>query len=356
VSGRQPVLIVIQGPEPGIVYNLPENRVTTVGRSVRNTVIVVNPSVSRYHCELSYVNGRWELHDLNSKRGTIVNGERVVGRRLLTPGDIIRLRSAVFRFDMIDESFDQGSALLAIKEAELDARLGRQARKAAWLDEVMAHNRMDSQDLQEDEGEGDGEAAYSLAASAVFVVAVAGLVVLGVLWALHLGRLREEAAPPRAVAARRAYAAAVSSLESGQAAEALRRLHKVEEDYPQTAEAQQAAHKRLEAQGMAIDQGLQRLNALEAAGDYAGALQAQAELQKLDVEPQAAQIVADQSEYVQRLARAAYRTMEKSAQERLGQGDRAGALELYRRMRDSVGIPELSAEAAAKVQELESTG
>ncbi len=75
VGGRQPVLIVIQGPEPGIIYRLPENRVTTIGRSTRNSIVVVNPDVSRFHCELSYVNGRWELHDLNSKKGTIINGE-----------------------------------------------------------------------------------------------------------------------------------------------------------------------------------------------------------------------------------------------------------------------------------------
>ncbi len=48
--------------------------------------------------------------------------------------------------------------------------------------------------------------------------------------------------------------------------------------------------------------------------------------------------------------------MDKDAQQRLQDGDRDGALKLYRRMRDSVGIPELSAQADAKVRQLESNG
>ncbi len=68
-----------------IIYRLPENRVTTIGRSTRNSIVVVNPDVSRFHCELSYVNGRWELHDLNSKKGTIVNGEGLDGSRAPDP-------------------------------------------------------------------------------------------------------------------------------------------------------------------------------------------------------------------------------------------------------------------------------
>ena len=35
MANGQPVLIMIQGPEPGSIYKLPDNRVTTIGRSSR---------------------------------------------------------------------------------------------------------------------------------------------------------------------------------------------------------------------------------------------------------------------------------------------------------------------------------
>ena len=351
MGGTQPVLIVIQGPEPGIIYRLPENRVTTIGRSTRNSIVVVNPSISRFHCELSYVNGRWELHDLNSKKGTLINGENLVGHRRLVPGDIIRMSTAVFRFDMVDESFDEDGALLAIKEAELDARLTRQQHKAEWLDQVMSRNRIDSRDEEE-----DAPAPYSVAASAAFVAVVVVLVAGGVLGFTHTHRAAVPAASGQAAAARRAYVEAVQALDGSSVVDAVKKLKQVQEAYPGTEEAARAADKLEQARGIVLDQELQRMATLEANGDYAGALKARDALRQLDLGPGADDLLAGQDELVQRLARAAYSSMDKDAQQRLQQGDRDGALQLYRRMRDNVGIPELRAQADARVKELEPNG
>ncbi len=95
---------------------------------------------------------------------------------------------------------------------------------------------------------------------------------------------------------------------------------------------------------------------LEAAGDYAGALKARAELKQLDLGPAADSLLSGQDDLLHRLARAAYTSMDKTAQQRLQDGDREGALKLYRHMRDSVGIPELSAQADAKIKQLEPNG
>ena len=356
MSGRQPVLVVIQGAEPGVIYRLPDNRVTTLGRSARNSIVVVNPSVSRYHCELSYINGRWELHDLNSRKGTIVNGDSVAESRVLNPGDIIRLSSTVFRFDMVDESLDRDEALLAIKEAEMDMRLSRQASKGEWLDEVISRNRMDSKDLHDDNSRDEGPVPYSLKANLGFLGAVAGLVAVAVLVARHFGPARVPAGVPGRSAAQAAYAEALKSVDAANPLDAVEKLRQVELKYPQTPEALQAAAKRQDLQDAALDQELKQLPALEAKGDYAAALQVPARLAKLDLGTQAAQLLADQTQYVERLARASYKTMEKSAQQCLDNGDKKGAIELYSRMRDSVGIPELSAAADAKVKELQSAG
>jgi predicted negative regulator of RcsB-dependent stress response len=350
------VLVVIQGAEPGVIYRLPDNRVTTIGRSARNSVVVASPSVSRYHCELSYVNGRWELHDLNSRKGTIVNGDSVAESRVLNAGDIIRLTSTVFRFDMVDESLDRDEALLAIKEAEMDVRLSRQAGKGEWLDEVIARNRMDTKDLHDKVSRDDEPVRYPLAANLIFLGAVAGLVAIAMFAAVRFGRTHVPVAPPSQTAAQTAYAEALKSADAGNPLDAVQKLKQFEQKYPQSPEARQAALKRQDLQATVLDQELKQLPALEAKGDYAGALQVPARLAKLDLDPQAAQVLADQTEYVQRLARAGYKTMETSAQQCLDQGDKKGAIELYSRMRDSVGIPELSAAADAKVKELQSAG
>ena len=54
---KMPVMIMIQGNDPGARWGLQETRVITIGRSSRNCISLTNPSVSRFHCEISYING-----------------------------------------------------------------------------------------------------------------------------------------------------------------------------------------------------------------------------------------------------------------------------------------------------------
>lgn len=73
----------------------------TVGR-VSSTVIALawDSEVSRLHAELESIGGDWTVSDDGlSRNGTHVNGERVVGRRRLRDGDVIRFgkTSATYR-------------------------------------------------------------------------------------------------------------------------------------------------------------------------------------------------------------------------------------------------------------------
>ena len=76
------------------------NRVT-VGRGSSNHVwIDWDTEVSRLHAELGLIGGDWTVADDGlSRNGTHVNGARVVGRRRLQDGDVIRFGRtvAVFR-------------------------------------------------------------------------------------------------------------------------------------------------------------------------------------------------------------------------------------------------------------------
>ena len=60
-----------------------------IGKSQLCRIIFNLPTVSEEHAKLTFNNGNWMITDLNSKFGTYVNNERVIGSRKLEHGDII---------------------------------------------------------------------------------------------------------------------------------------------------------------------------------------------------------------------------------------------------------------------------
>ena len=64
----------------------------TLGRHPNNTHQVLDRIVSKEHCHIDLVDGRFVLRDLGSLNGTFVNGERV-GEKVLVSGDEITLGS-----------------------------------------------------------------------------------------------------------------------------------------------------------------------------------------------------------------------------------------------------------------------
>lgn len=63
----------------------------TVGSSTDSDLVVEDPSVSRTHVLLEQLGGAWFVEDLGSRNGTYLNGQRITGRRVVRPGDEIRL-------------------------------------------------------------------------------------------------------------------------------------------------------------------------------------------------------------------------------------------------------------------------
>lgn len=64
----------------------------TIGRG-QDTVLRVpdDAEVSRLHALIERVASGWSIRDLGSRNGTYVNGERILGERVLRPDDEIRL-------------------------------------------------------------------------------------------------------------------------------------------------------------------------------------------------------------------------------------------------------------------------
>ena len=91
------VLNVIQGPDKGRQYELPDHEPQLIGRSSEALPLSDN-AVSRRHAELTPDDGAWYIRDLQSQNGTYVNGVKIEGRMRLRPGDQIRTGQSLFVF------------------------------------------------------------------------------------------------------------------------------------------------------------------------------------------------------------------------------------------------------------------
>ena len=353
MADKQPVLIMIQGPEPGSFHKLPDNRVTTIGRSSRNTLRAVSPSVSRFHCEVACVDGTWELTDLNSRKGTIVNGERIEGRCTLKPADIIRVGATVFRFDLVDESSLQDGAMVAIMEAELDQKLLPKGEAAGSLDDIRSRSRLESETVREQREVG----RRSLKANATFlgIVAIAvGVIVTGLLAYAHRRAAAPQAEADRMEArARTLVAEAQAALKAGDAAAALDKLGAMDRDFSRTRAARDVPQLRAAAVWSTAQEKLSLIEQHESEGDYAAALAVYEGLKKLPPEEGLEDLLAQRRTYTVRLANASFKALDVAAQQRVAAGDVKGALEIYRRAESRIGVPELVAQAQAKTAALE---
>jgi signal transduction histidine kinase len=84
-------LTVLAGADVGQLFSLTESSVT-LGRGAEAGIRLPFKSVSRAHACIHQVEGnRYELEDLGSSNGTLLNDQPVVGRRALRSGDRIRL-------------------------------------------------------------------------------------------------------------------------------------------------------------------------------------------------------------------------------------------------------------------------
>lgn len=95
------ILTVLQGPDKGRKFELPDHEPQLIGRSSEALPIDDN-AVSRRHAELTPDEGVWYIRDLESQNGTYVNGTRIAGRTRLRPGDQIRAGQTLFVFGMTE--------------------------------------------------------------------------------------------------------------------------------------------------------------------------------------------------------------------------------------------------------------
>jgi serine/threonine-protein kinase PknK len=115
-GGRRPLrekrshakLIVTDGSRERVVEL--NQRVTSIGRSHDNTIEIDDINSSRRHCQIERHDGIYEIVDLKSRNGTLVNGILVL-RKELRPGDCIEIGKTRMFFEHVsrehsDETID----------------------------------------------------------------------------------------------------------------------------------------------------------------------------------------------------------------------------------------------------------
>ncbi len=71
---------------------------TTLGRSEQNVIELLDPKLSRFHCEVERHASGFSIRDCNSRNGTLVNGEPAIGPHLLADGDRIKIGRTFLTF------------------------------------------------------------------------------------------------------------------------------------------------------------------------------------------------------------------------------------------------------------------
>lgn len=90
-----PKLVALMNGAPAEEYVLSPK--TTIGRTSKNDIQVLEDSVSRQHCEVILATDGYKIVDLGSHNGLSVNGQKVT-ERLLSDGDVIQIGTRQFVF------------------------------------------------------------------------------------------------------------------------------------------------------------------------------------------------------------------------------------------------------------------
>jgi pSer/pThr/pTyr-binding forkhead associated (FHA) protein len=98
-SAWVPAVSVISGPFEGFVAEISGNSFT-IGRSRGNSLILDDKAVSRRHAVIEYRDGRYHIHDLESRWGVKLNGASVKESELKF-GDELEIGGMRLKFSMV---------------------------------------------------------------------------------------------------------------------------------------------------------------------------------------------------------------------------------------------------------------
>jgi len=93
-----PRLVIESGPKKGQEYIFSEKDKVVIGRSSKNFVTIEDVLISRRHCIVYFVDGRWVAEDLGSRNGILVNGSKKK-KVVIKYGDNLQVGHSKMQFD-----------------------------------------------------------------------------------------------------------------------------------------------------------------------------------------------------------------------------------------------------------------
>lgn len=97
-NGQGPALVAVEGNDVGARYPLGD-KAQIVGRGATTDITIWDVRASRAHARIAKRGDGYEVADLNSSNGTLLNGDPLdMTPRPLSPGDRIRIGATVLQF------------------------------------------------------------------------------------------------------------------------------------------------------------------------------------------------------------------------------------------------------------------
>ena len=95
-------LVVLRGRSAATSLKLGDG-VTTAGRHDDCQLRIKSSEVSRRHCQFFEKNGMLLVKDMGSSNGTMLNGKKLEGQRVLEPGDELTIGPVKFRVERLGQ-------------------------------------------------------------------------------------------------------------------------------------------------------------------------------------------------------------------------------------------------------------
>ncbi|NJN81286.1 MAG: FHA domain-containing protein [Caldilineaceae bacterium] len=116
-------LVCISGPLAGSEYEL-DAEITIVGRSAEADISLEDQFASRLHAEIRHIDNAYQVHDIGSKNGVFINGQRLANGATawLEDGGEVQFASTRFRFHDPSATVTAPS-LIAVREPALNIDL-----------------------------------------------------------------------------------------------------------------------------------------------------------------------------------------------------------------------------------------
>ncbi|NOT63912.1 MAG: FHA domain-containing protein [Acidobacteria bacterium] len=114
-NARDP-LYLLHADESGAMHQL-RRRLTRIGRSPDNDIVIESDRVSRFHAEIVRDVSGFVVSDLKSRNGVWVNGDKITGPERLTSGDKLRVGRAEFTLEILEPRIESPEYAKSTRDA-----------------------------------------------------------------------------------------------------------------------------------------------------------------------------------------------------------------------------------------------